>query len=88
MRLADEDPVITGPQGGRIINPLMPVISSLVNQELRLSAHLRLGALDIGSENTIESTGARKRKQAAEVREQLSEDDPDLILRPRPKAVQ
>src|SRR5262245_8784978 len=34
LRLANEDPVITGPKGGTLVNPLMPVISSLVNQSL------------------------------------------------------
>ena len=87
LRLAGEDPVITGPQGGRAINPLMPIVSSLVNQTLRLAARLRLGALDVSSEDNITTASVRKRKHAEEAREKLS-DDNSLIVRPRPQSVQ
>jgi hypothetical protein len=88
LRLANEDPVTIGPRGGSQINPLVPVISSLVNQTLRLSARLRLGALDVGDEDNITTAAARKRKKEAEAREKMAADDSELILRPRPTAVQ
>src|SRR5262245_61058565 len=53
VRLADEDPVVVGPRGGSQVNPLIPYISSLVNQCLRLSGRLRLGVLDAGCEDNV-----------------------------------
>jgi len=86
-QLAGEDSVITGAQGGRTVNPWMPVISSLLNQTLRLSARLRLSAQDVGAETNQTTAAARKRKAQAEHRDELSQDDADLIARPRPTPV-
>src|SRR5262245_47449513 len=88
LRLATEDLVTVGPRGGSAVNPLMAIISSLVNQTLRLSGRLRLGILDAGSEDNITTAAARKRMKAAEVRDKMAADDPDLILRPKPTATQ
>jgi len=84
--LGEEDMVITGPRGGSMVNPLMPIVSSLVNQELRLSARLRLSSQDVEIEQGINSASARKRKISEEVREKIAEDD-NLIHRPRPQSV-
>ena len=88
LRLADEDPVILiRPRGAQMINPLMPIVSSLVNQTLRLAGRLRLSAQNVDAEDNVTTATARKRKHSAEVREKLAEDD-NLISRPRPIPVQ
>jgi len=86
-RLAGEDPVIIGARGTPIINPLMPIVSSLLNQTLRLSHRLRLSVQDANEETNTTTAAARQRKREAEHRDELIDDDADLIARPTPRVV-
>ena len=62
-----EDPVLTGPKGGRTgesVDAYRVVLGKSV--VLRLSNRLRLSAQDVDAEDNVSSATARKRKQSAE----------------------